>query len=88
MKNTTQTTQEELAMRTQKINEKMKKIRMTNTTATIEELAMRTMIAELKIMNLKLDLLEQEIDDRENEMDGLNKGINKLENKIDEKLAK
>ena len=62
---------------------------MTNTTTvTQEELAMRTMIAELKIMNLKLDLLEQEIDDREAEMDGLNKGINKLENKIDEKLAK
>ena len=30
----------------------------------------------------------QEIDDREKEMDGLNKGINKLENKIDEKLNK
>ena len=42
---------------------------MTNTnttTATIEELAMRTMIAELKIMNLKLDLLEQEIDQKLN----------------------
>ena len=37
---------------------------MTNTAqTTTEELVMRTMIAELKIMNLKLDLLEQEIDD-------------------------
>ena len=37
----------------------------TNTTQTIqEELAMRTMIAELKIMNLKLDVLEQEIDQK------------------------
>ena len=53
----------------------------TTTTATQEELAMRTMIAELKIMNLKLDLLEQEIDDREKEMV-------KLEKKIDEKLNK
>ena len=35
----------------------------TNTTTT-EELVMRTMIAELKIMNLKLDLLEQEIDEK------------------------
>ena len=62
---------------------------MKNTTQTTqEELAMRTMIAELKIMNLKLDLLEQEIDDRENEMDGLNKGINKLENEMGEKLNK
>ena len=40
---------------------------MTNTAqTTIEELAMRTMIAELKIMNLKLDLLEQEIDEKLN----------------------
>ena len=55
---------------------------MTNTTTpTAKELVMRTMIAELKIMNLKLDLLEQEIDDRENEMV-------KLEKKIDEKLNK
>ena len=62
---------------------------MTNTTTqTAKELVMRTMIEELKIMNLKLDLLEQEIDDREKQMDGLNKGINKLENKIDEKLNK
>ena len=60
----TNMTQEELVMRTQKINEKMKKIRMT--TATAEELAMRTMIAELKIMNLKLDLLENEIDQKLN----------------------
>ena len=37
----------------------------TNTTQTTqEELAMRTMIAELKIMNLKLDLLENEIDQK------------------------
>ena len=60
---------------------------MKNTT-TQEELVMRTMIAELKIMNLKLDLIEQEIDDRKKEMDGLNEGIDKLENKIYEKLAK
>ena len=67
----------------------MENTRMKNTIQTTqEELAMRTMIAELKILNLKLDMLEQEIDDRENEMDGLNKGINKLENKIDEKLNK
>ncbi|PCS11143.1 hypothetical protein RU88_GL000323 [Lactococcus raffinolactis] len=46
------------------------------------------MIAELKIMNLKLDMLEQEIYDRENEMDKIEEGINKLENKIDEKLNK
>ena len=37
---------------------------MTNTTTTQEELVMRTMIAELKIMNLKLDVLEQEIDQK------------------------
>ena len=38
---------------------------MTNTAqTTTEELAMRTMIAELKIMNLKLDLLENEIDEK------------------------
>lgn len=38
---------------------------MTNTTTiTQEELAMRTMITELKIMNLKLDLLENEIDEK------------------------
>ena len=57
---------------------------MTNTnitTATIEELAMRTMITELKIMNLKLDILEQEIDDRKKEM-------YEFEKKIDEKLNK
>ena len=59
---------------------------MTNTqtnttTATQEELVMKLMITELKIMNLKLDLLEQEIDDREKEMV-------KLEKKIDQKLAK
>ena len=56
---------------------------MTNTTtvATQEELVMRTMIAELKIMNLKLDILEQEIDDRKKEMV-------EFEKKIDQKLAK
>lgn len=39
---------------------------MTNktTTTTTEELVLKTMIAELKIMNLKLDLLEQEIDEK------------------------
>ena len=38
---------------------------MTNTTTTTtEELVMRTLITELKIMNLKLDLLEQEIDEK------------------------
>ena len=41
---------------------------MTNTTTTAEELAMRTamrtMIAELKIMNLKLDMLENDIDEK------------------------
>lgn len=55
---------------------------MTNTTTvTQEELAMRTLIAELKIMNLKLDVLEQEVDERKKEMV-------KLEKKIDQKLAK
>ena len=40
---------------------------MTNiTTPTAKELVMRTMIAELKIMNLKLDLLENEIDEKLN----------------------
>lgn len=39
---------------------------MTNTTTTTEELVMRTLITELKIMNLKLDLLEQEIDQKLN----------------------
>ena len=38
---------------------------MTNTAqTTTEELVMRTMIAELKIMNLKLDILENEIDEK------------------------
>ena len=38
---------------------------MTNTTTvTQEELAMKVMIAELKIMNLKLDVLENEIDQK------------------------
>jgi hypothetical protein len=37
----------------------------TNTTTpTAKELVMRTMIAELKIMNIKLDMLEQEIDEK------------------------
>ncbi|GAA2828392.1 hypothetical protein [Pseudolactococcus raffinolactis] len=44
---------------------------MTNTntnttTATIEELAMRSLITELKFMNLKIDMLEQEIDQKLN----------------------
>ena len=56
--------------------------KMTNTTqTTTEELVMRTMITELKIMNLKLDILEQEIDQRKKEM-------YEFEKKIDEKLAK
>ncbi|WP_279627274.1 hypothetical protein [Pseudolactococcus raffinolactis] len=37
---------------------------MTNTTTTTEELVLKTMIAELKIMNLKLDILENEIDEK------------------------
>jgi hypothetical protein len=38
---------------------------MTNTTTpTAKELVMRTMITELKIMNLKLDMLENEIDEK------------------------
>ena len=38
---------------------------MTNTTQTTqEELALKVMIAELKIMNLKLDMLENEIDEK------------------------
>ena len=38
---------------------------MTNTAqTTTEELVMSTMIAELKIMNLKLDILENEIDEK------------------------
>ena len=55
---------------------------MTNTAqTTTEELVMRTMITELKIMNLKLDILEQKIDDRKKEM-------YEFEKKIDEKLNK
>ena len=53
---------------------------MTNTT-TQEELVMRTMIAELKMMNLKIDVLEQEIDQRKKEM-------YEFEKKIDQKLNK
>ena len=60
----------------------------TTTTATQEELAMRTMIAELKIMNLKLDMLENEIDDREKEMVNIEIKMDKLENEMDEKLNK
>ena len=38
---------------------------MTNiTTPTAKELAMRTMIAELKLMNIQLDMLENEIDEK------------------------
>ena len=37
---------------------------MTNTNTTTEELVMRSLIAELKIMNLKLDVLENEIDQK------------------------
>ena len=40
---------------------------MTNTAqTTTEELVMRTMIEELKIMNLKLDVLENEVDEKLN----------------------
>ena len=60
----------------------MENTRMKNTTQTTqEELAMRTMIAELKIMNLKLDILENEVDERKKEM-------YEFEKKIDEKLNK
>lgn len=56
---------------------------MTNTTTatTTEELALKVMIAELKIMNLKIDMLENEVDERKKEMV-------KLEKKIDQKLNK
>lgn len=36
---------------------------------TQEELVIRTAITELKMMNLKLDMLEKEFDDLENRMD-------------------
>ena len=41
---------------------------MTNTTTPTakEELAMKVMIAELKIMNLKLAMLEREMDEKLN----------------------
>ena len=39
---------------------------MANTNTTTEELVMRTMIEELKIMNLKLDVLENEVDEKLN----------------------
>lgn len=43
----------------------MENTRMKNTTQTTqEELAMRTMIAELKMMNIQLDMLENEIDEK------------------------
>ena len=43
----------------------MENTRMKNTTtATQEELVMKLMITELKIMNLKLDILENEIDQK------------------------
>ena len=63
-------------------NKKMENTRMKNTT-TQEALAIRTMMAELEIMNLKIDLLE-----REKQMDKLEIKINKLEKIIDQKLAK
>ena len=37
---------------------------MTNTNTTTEELVMRTMIAELKLMNIQLDMLENELDEK------------------------
>ncbi len=62
---------------------------MKNTTQTTqEELAMRTMIAELKIMNLKLDILENEVDERKKEMVNIEIKMDKLENEMDEKLNK
>ena len=41
----------------------MENTRMKNTT-TQEELVMRTMIAELKLMNIQLDMLENELDEK------------------------
>ena len=41
--------------------------KMTNTTTpTAKELVMRTMITELKLMNIQLDMLENEIDEKLN----------------------
>ena len=38
---------------------------MTNiTTPTAKELVMKTIITELKLMNIQLDLIEQEIDEK------------------------
>ena len=37
---------------------------MANTNTTTEELVMRTMIAELKLMNIQLDMLENELDQK------------------------
>ena len=38
---------------------------MTNiTTPTAKELVMRTLITELKLMNIQLDMLENEIDEK------------------------
>lgn len=54
---------------------------MTNTNTATEELVMKLMIAELKIMNLKIDMLENEVDERKKEMC-------EFEKKIDEKLNK
>ena len=40
---------------------------MTNiTTPTAKELVMRTLITELKLMNIQLDMLENEIDEKLN----------------------
>ena len=39
---------------------------MANTNTTTEALVMRTMIDELKILNLKLDVLENEVDEKLN----------------------
>ena len=40
---------------------------MTNTTTpTAKELVMRTLIAESKLMNIQLDMLENEIDEKLN----------------------
>ena len=40
---------------------------MTNTTTpTAKELVMRTLITELKLMNIQLDMLENEIDEKLN----------------------
>ena len=38
----------------------------TTTTPTAKELVLKTLITELKLMNLKLDMLENEIDEKLN----------------------